>query len=75
MANVAFSGNNLLERMQELLIKKDKGWFQASLRLGEKLTEYLRDNRKGEYRNSVPNWDRFPIARNFYTQLDEPVRG
>lgn len=72
--NQAFTGNNLLERMQELLIAKEKGWFVACVRLNDKLVDYLRDRRKDEYKHPTPNWDRYPLARDFFTQLDVAVK-
>lgn len=70
----AFTGNNILERMQELLIKKEPGWFIACVRLNDKLVEYLRERRKDDYKYPTPIWEKYPIARDFFTQLDVAVR-
>jgi len=68
--NVPFTGDNLLERMQELLIEKKQGWFLVVVRLNNKLVEYLRAKKKEDYKHPTPNWEKYPIARNFFTQFN-----
>lgn len=72
--NQSFTGNNILERMQELLIEKKEGWFVACIRLNDKLVEYLREKRKEDYKHPTPNWEKYPIARDFFTQLSVAVK-
>lgn len=74
--HASFNGNSLLKRVQELLIEKPEGWRIAAIRLCDKLTEYLRETRKkgGEYKHPVPNWEAYPLARSFYTQMEWKVR-
>lgn len=57
------TGNNILERIQELAIQKPEGWERVAQELCGKLTQYLR-----EAKNPTPDWDKFPIARNYYGQ-------
>jgi hypothetical protein len=58
--------------MEELVVTKPEGWFSVASRLGDKLTDYLRESRgkkAQEPKNPTPDWESYPNARTFYTQL------
>ncbi len=56
------SVHNLLAAMEQMLITKPQGWYNACVALNDNLTSYLRGN------GPDVNWTNYPIARSWFSQ-------
>ena len=73
-ANIKLNvADHLAEALNKALI--EKAHFTTISKLHEKLLEHLQGKSKGagEYKHPAPHWDLWPIARDFFTQVDPVV--